>query len=96
MLKKAKKVISKGKPIKKDANNLIKDKIIEALEKVRPGLKMDGGDVEFVSWNNETGIVHVSLSGMCSHCPMSQITLKQGIEVEVKNAVKEVKEVVAI
>jgi Fe-S cluster biogenesis protein NfuA len=95
MLKKAKKEV-RGKLIKKDANNLIKEKIISALEKVRPGLQADGGDVEFISWNNESGIVHVSLVGMCAHCPMAQVTLKQGIEAEIKKEVKEVKEVVAI
>lgn len=72
------------------------EKIKKALEKVRPSLQMDGGDVQFVNWNEATGIVEVSLLGMCTHCPMSQITLKQGIEAEVKAEVPEVIEVKAV
>jgi len=70
------------------------DKIKKVLEKVRPGLQADGGDVKFVGWYPETGIVQVQLVGMCAHCPMAQMTLKQGIEAEVKKEVPEVKEVV--
>ena len=72
------------------------EKIKKALDKVRPSLQMDGGDVQFVNWNEATGIVEVSLLGMCTHCPMSQVTLKQGIEVEVQKEVPEVKEVRAV
>lgn len=73
----------------------MENKIKEALNKVRPGLQADGGDVEFVSWDSKTGTVKVRLTGMCVGCPMSQMTLKQGIEAEIKKAVPEVKEVVA-
>jgi len=72
------------------------DKIKKALEKIRPALKADGGDVELVKWDKKTGVVQVKLLGMCSGCPMAQVTLKQGIEAEVKKAVPEVKEVVAV
>lgn len=74
----------------------IEQKINEVLGQVRPHLQADGGDVEFVSFNPETGVVEVRMVGMCSHCPMSQITLKQGIEGQVVAAVPEVKEVRAI
>ncbi|MCK4554828.1 NifU family protein [Candidatus Parcubacteria bacterium] len=74
----------------------MEDKIKKALEKVRPALQADGGDVEFVSWDKKTGIVKVRMAGMCVGCPMAEITLKQGIEVEVKKEVAEVKEVVAV
>jgi Fe-S cluster biogenesis protein NfuA len=74
----------------------IENKINKALEKIRPALQMDGGDVKFVSWDKKSGIVKVSLTGMCSHCPMSQITLKDGIEAEIKNSVPEVKEVINV
>ncbi len=74
----------------------MENKIKEALNVVRPMLQADGGDVEFVSFDEKTGIVQVQLVGMCSHCPMSQVTLKQGIEEEVKKAVPEVKEVIAV
>ena len=71
-------------------------KIEKALDKIRPSLAADGGDVEFAGFDEKTGIVKVRLVGMCAHCPMSQITLKQGIEEEVKKEVPEVKEVIAV
>jgi len=71
-------------------------KIKQALEKIRPALKADGGDVEFLSWDKKTGVVEVSLTGHCAHCTMSEMTLKQGIEEEIKKAVPEVKEVVNV
>ena len=76
--------------------NNIEEKIKKALDKVRPGMQADGGDVEFVKWNEKNGQVQVRLMGMCVGCPMAQITLKQGIEAEIKKAVPEVKEVVAV
>ncbi|MFA4834112.1 MAG: NifU family protein [Patescibacteria group bacterium] len=79
--------------MKKKTNN-IEDKIKKAIEKVRPSLQADGGDIKFVGWYPETGIVQVSLVGHCAHCPMSQMTLKQGIEAEIKKEVPEVKEVI--
>lgn len=54
---------------------------------------MDGGDVEFVDFNEKTGVLIVSLVGMCATCPMSEITLKQGIEQTITAAIPEVKEV---
>lgn len=69
---------------------------MEALNKIRPSLQADGGDVEMVSWDDKKGIVEVRLVGMCAGCPMSQITLKQGIEEELKKAIPEVKEVVGV
>ena len=72
------------------------DKIKKILEKIRLGLQTDGGDVEFLGWEEKNGRVEVSLTGMCAHCPMSEITLKQGIETEIKKVVPEVKEVVNI
>lgn len=74
----------------------MEEKIKKALEKVRPALQADGGDVIFVKYDKESGRVEVQLSGMCVGCPMSAVTLKQGIEVEIKKAVPEVKEVVAV
>jgi len=70
--------------------------IKKALDKVRPMLQADGGDVEFVSWDEKTGTVQVQLMGMCVGCPMSQVTLKQGIEAEIKKLLPEVKEVVSL
>jgi len=74
----------------------IENKIKKILEKIRPSLQADGGDVELVDFNEKTGIASVKLVGMCAHCPMSQITLKQGIEAEVKKEAPEVREVRAV
>ena len=71
-------------------------KIKEALDKIRPGLQADGGDVEFVSFDEKNGQVQVRMTGACAGCPMSQMTLKMGIEEELKKAVPEVKEVINI
>jgi len=71
-------------------------KILEQLAKIRPHLQMDGGDVEFVSFDEESGVLKVKLQGACSGCPMSQVTLQQGIGQMVKEQVPEVKELVAV
>jgi len=72
------------------------EKIKKAIEKIRPMLQGDGGDVQFVNWDEKTGTVDVTLIGMCSHCPMAHITLSQGIEAEIKQDVPEVKKVRAV
>ena len=72
----------------------MKDKVEKALNDIRPSLKIDGGDVELVDVEN--GIVKVRLTGACGGCPMSQMTLKQGIENHVKKAVPEVLSVEAV
>ena len=74
----------------------MEDKVKAALENVRPELQRDGGDVEFVSFNEEDGIVSVRLTGSCGHCPHSQITLKMGIENYLKKEIPQVKEVVRV
>lgn len=73
---------------------MLKEKVEEALEKVRPALKADGGDVELVEVKD--GIVKVRLTGACGGCPMSQMTLKMGIERHLKNEIPDIKEVVAL
>ena len=72
----------------------IETRVKEVLEKVRPMLQRDGGDVEFVSYDD--GIVKVRLQGACGHCPHSHYTLKMGIEHTLKVEIKEVKEVVQV
>ncbi len=71
----------------------IEDKIKKSLDKIRPTLQSDGGDVQFVSWDEDKKIVKVQLMGMCVGCPMAGITLKQGIEVELKKEFPEIKSV---
>lgn len=73
----------------------MKERIEAALDKVRPQLRMDGGDVKLVEVGAD-GIVKVKLTGACGGCPMSQMTLKMGIERILKKEVPEVKEVVAV
>ncbi len=72
----------------------MKEKVEAALEKVRPALRADGGDVELV--DVQDGVVKVRLTGACGGCPMSQMTLKMGIERLLKKEIPEVKEVVAV
>ena len=72
----------------------MKEKIEAALEKIRPVLQADGGDVELV--HVEDGVVSVKLTGACDGCPMATLTLKTGIERVLKVQVPEVKEVVAV
>jgi len=74
---------------------MLKERVEEVLGKIRPSLQADGGDVELVDVT-EDGIVKVRLKGACSGCPMSQMTLKQGIESTLKQEIPEVKEVVAV
>ncbi len=83
-----------GSEYSRKRGNEMVEKIKKALDEVRPSLQADGGDVEFVSVEN--GIVKVRLTGACGGCPMSQMTLKQGIEVFVKKAVPEVLSVEAV
>lgn len=72
----------------------MKEKVEAALSKVRPALMADGGNVELI--DVQDGVVKVRLTGACSGCPMSQMTLKMGIERLLKKEVPEVKEVVAV
>ena len=54
--------------------------INKALEEIRPALQQDGGDVEVVSFDEETGTLYVKFLGQCVGCPFAQMTLKQGIQ----------------
>jgi Fe-S cluster biogenesis protein NfuA len=73
----------------------MRDKVEKALEKVRPMLQADGGNVELVEVTAD-GVVKLRLQGACGCCPMSQMTLKMGIEKIIKQEVPGVKEVLAI
>ena len=72
----------------------MKEKVEKSLEKIRPSLQADGGDVELVEVKD--GIVKVRLTGACGGCPMSQMTLKMGIERVLKKDIPEIKEVVSV
>ena len=73
----------------------MKERVTEALEKVRPSLQTDGGDVELIEVT-EDGIVKLKLTGACRGCPMSQMTLKLGIERALKQAIPDIKEVQSV
>jgi Fe-S cluster biogenesis protein NfuA len=73
----------------------MREKVEKALEKVRPMLLADGGNVELIDVSAD-GVVKVKLTGSCGCCPMSQMTLKMGIERVLKQEVPEVKEVVSL
>ncbi|MEA3548614.1 MAG: NifU family protein [Thermodesulfobacteriota bacterium] len=73
----------------------MRDRVQTALNQIRPTLQRDGGDVVLVDVT-EDGIVKVQLTGACKGCPMSQITLKQGIEKYLKSEVPEVVSVESI
>jgi Fe-S cluster biogenesis protein NfuA len=73
----------------------MKEKVEVTLGKIRPSLNADGGDVELVEVTPD-GVVKVKLTGACGGCPMSQMTLKMGIERMLKQEVPEVKEVVGV
>jgi Fe-S cluster biogenesis protein NfuA len=71
----------------------MKEKVEKALDRIRPALRADGGDVELVDVKD--GVVSVRLTGGCGCCPMATMTLKNGIERVLMQEIPEVKEVVA-
>ncbi len=73
----------------------MKEEVQKAIDKVRPGLQADGGDVELVDVSPD-GVVKVRLTGACHGCPMSQMTLKMGIEKIIKQQVPSIKEVISV
>lgn len=72
----------------------MRESIEKALQKIRPALQADGGDIELIDVVD--GVVKVRLTGACGGCPMSQMTLKMGVEKVLKQQVPEVKSVEAI
>jgi Fe-S cluster biogenesis protein NfuA len=74
----------------------IRERIESSLDTIRPALRVDGGDVEFVAFDNEAGVVRLRLLGVCSACPISASTVKNGIERRLKTMVPEVHRVQAV
>ena len=73
---------------------LIEERVIEALELIRPAIQLDGGDIRLAKVDR--GVVTVHLLGTCESCPISPVTLKQGVERILRERVPEITEVVAI
>ena len=80
---------------KKGRSIVTVDQIQKALDGIRPHLQADGGDVEFVSMSDD-GVVSVRLKGACGSCPMALMTLKSGIEAQLKESYPDVKKVVSV
>jgi Fe-S cluster biogenesis protein NfuA len=74
--------------------DIMREKVEKALDKIRPSLMADGGNVELV--DVEDGVVKVRLTGACGGCPMSQMTLKMGIERVLRQEIPEIKEVQSV
>ncbi len=72
----------------------MRDRVEQALDKIRPSLRLDGGNVEVVDVSG--GVVKVKLTGACAGCPMAAMTLQMGIEQVLKQEIPEVKQVVAV
>jgi Fe-S cluster biogenesis protein NfuA len=87
---------TKSNNSQKGDSNRLKEKVQAALDKIRPALQADGGDVELVDVKEQTGVVMLRLTGHCAGCPMSQMTLKNGIERVLKSEIPEVKTVLAV
>lgn len=73
-----------------------KEDITKALDKIRPALMADGGNVELVAVDDAAKVVKVRLTGACGSCPMAKMTLKQGVERVIREAVPDVKSVEAV
>ena len=87
--------MSSGEPTRKTAVKSVAWRIAEALQSIRPLVREDGGDVEFVDID-EGGVVRVRLLGACIGCPSSPTTISLGIERTLKDRVPEVKQVVCV
>lgn len=74
--------------------NTDEEKIIEIIDSLRPFLVSDGGNIEFLKFEN--GIVYIKMTGACANCEMIDVTVKDGIEYTLKEEVKSVKEVISI
>ena len=74
----------------------ITERVEKVLEKVRPYIQSDGGDISLIAVHEDTGIVEVKLHGACDSCPSSTATLKGGVERMVRQEVPEIKEVVTV
>ena len=73
-----------------------RQRIEEVLDSIRPAIRADGGDVELLEFNEASGVVEVRLIGACESCPISMMTLKEGIEKRLRSSVPGVVEVTAV
>ena len=74
----------------------LRGKVLEALDYMRPALQEDGGDIDLVEFDEESGVVTVSLFGACDGCPIANETMTMGVERIIKDRVPGVTQVVAV
>jgi Fe-S cluster biogenesis protein NfuA len=74
----------------------VRDRVEKALDKIRPALEADGGNVELVDVDEAKGVVKVKLVGACGSCPMSQMTLRMGVERVLREDIPEITEVQSV
>ena len=74
----------------------VEDRVQEVLASIRPAIRLDGGDIELVDYDEESGCVRIRMVGACHACPMSMLTLKAGIEQRLRMIVPEVKTVESV
>jgi Fe-S cluster biogenesis protein NfuA len=79
----------------KEVSWMLRERVEKALENIRPALQQDGGDLELIDVSDD-GTVKIKLTGACGSCPMSQMTLKMGIEQRLRKEVPEVELVEAV
>jgi Fe-S cluster biogenesis protein NfuA len=75
---------------------MLRQRVEEALDGIRPALQADGGNVSLVEIDEENGIARVRLEGACAGCPSAQITLAMGVEKAIKDRVPEIKQVLSV
>ncbi|MHC4605723.1 MAG: NifU family protein [Planctomycetota bacterium] len=81
---------------KKQEEPTLRERVTQAIERVRPYLMMDGGNVEIVDVDEEKKTVSIRFQGACQGCPSAGATLKMGIEAEIRKSVPEIEEVIAV
>ena len=74
----------------------VEERIVEALQHVRPYLQVDDGDVEFVRFDADLGVAELRFTGACKNCSMLPMTMRAGIERQLRTAVPEIKRVESI
>jgi Fe-S cluster biogenesis protein NfuA len=74
----------------------VRDRVEKSLDRIRPALQNDGGNVELVDVDETTGVVKLKLVGACGSCPMSQMTLRMGVERVLREDIPEITEVVSV
>ena len=74
----------------------MREQVEQVLEQIRPAIQGDGGDIELIDINEETGVVKIQFQGACVGCPMSGVTLKLGIEAALQQQVAGITKVIAV